>query len=92
VRCRLDAPGVLVLADTWYPGWRATVDGADAPILRANHAFRGVALGKGAHEVRFIFRPASFMFGAWLSVLAAAGTACVLPRALRRRAAPRAGG
>jgi membrane protein YfhO len=65
-----DAPAVLVLTDTWYPGWRAEVDGREAPLLRADHAFRGVAVPAGRHEVVMRFRPRSVAVGAALSALA----------------------
>ena len=55
------------LADTYYVGWRAFVDGAEAPILRANHAFKAVQIGPGRHVVRFVFEPQSFRLGAMLS-------------------------
>jgi len=64
----LDAPGYLVLADTWYPGWRATVDGEPAEILRANYAFRAVWLEAGEHVVEFVYRPRAVMAGVGLSV------------------------
>jgi len=53
------APGVLVLSETWYPGWSVTVDGRAAPLLRADYALRGVALSAGKHtvEMRFASRP-----------------------------------
>ena len=52
-----DAPedGFLLLADTFYPGWTAHVDGAPTPIYRANISVRGIRLPKGRHEVRFIY-------------------------------------
>jgi len=71
---RADAarPGVLVLADTFYPGWQATVDGVQTPILRANLAFRGIALEPGQHQVIFTYQPASWMLGARISLIALA--------------------
>lgn len=53
------APGLLVLADTFMPGWRATVDGTAAPILATNHLFRGVPVAAGTHRVRFTYGPTS---------------------------------
>src|SRR5690606_31549323 len=45
----IDAPsrGVLVIGDMWFPHWRVHVNGGDAPLLRANYAFRGVMLEPG---------------------------------------------
>ena len=61
-----DAPArrLLVLTDTWFPGWHATVDGAPVPIARANVAFRAVPLAPGRHRVVFEYAPASFRIGA----------------------------
>src|SRR5581483_10616456 len=50
-RARAASAGLLVLNDTWHQGWRATVDGAPAPIARVNHAFRAVPISAGSHEV-----------------------------------------
>ena len=57
-------PSVLVVADTDYPGWEATVDGAVTPILRANLAFRAVEVPAGSHRVEFRYRPAAKRQGA----------------------------
>lgn len=67
----LAAPGVLVLADTWFPGWQVQVDGQPAALLRADYLFRGVALNAGQHRVVLTYRPASLRRGAWLSGAAA---------------------
>ncbi|HEX3179461.1 MAG TPA: YfhO family protein [Methylomirabilota bacterium] len=76
-----DAPAWLVLTDTWFPGWRARIDGAEAPVLRAHHAFRAVALTPGRHDVEFTFRPRGLVTGAVISLVALAG---VLALCLRR--------
>jgi len=71
----LAAPGLVVLADTFYPGWTATVDGAPATILPTNHLFRGVPAPAGAHRIRFEYWPRSLALGAVLSLLTALGLA-----------------
>lgn len=48
---------VLVLADAYDPGWRARVDGHEAELLRANVAFRAVAVPPGRHVVELVYRP-----------------------------------
>jgi hypothetical protein len=80
---RLNCTGMLVLTDTGYPGWRATVDGRDAPIHEAYGALRGVVVPAGAHTVEFRYRPASVYWGAAFTALACLAAACT---ALRRRA------
>jgi hypothetical protein len=51
------AGGWVVLNDVWQPWWRAEIDGAPVPLLRANVLFRAVEVAAGRHEVRFVFRP-----------------------------------
>jgi hypothetical protein len=72
VRTKADAPAFLLLADAWYPGWRATVDGADAPLYRADYLLRAVHVDAGEHVVDFRYRPGSFRAGVCLSLLALA--------------------
>ena len=62
--------GFLLLADMFYPGWHADVDGVPTPIYRANMSLRGIALPKGQHTVRFTYDPQSFFRGLWISLAA----------------------
>ena len=57
VAATMDRAGLLVLADTHYPGWTVAVDGEPAALLKADVTFRGVALEAGAHEVVFRYEP-----------------------------------
>ena len=66
----LDRPGIVVVSDVYYPDWRATVDGAPAEILRANHAFRALALPAGSHEIVMRYDAKLLKEGAAISVTA----------------------
>ncbi|MBI4591412.1 MAG: YfhO family protein [Candidatus Rokubacteria bacterium] len=65
-----DSPAYLVLTDSWFPGWRAWVNGTEHTVWRANHAFRAVWLGPGRHDVEFRYTPAPLRHGLALSLLA----------------------
>ena len=70
VKTSAQKPQMLVLSDTWFPpGWHAKIDGEDADILQANHAFRAVAVPAGEHEIVFEFSSSGFNFGLVLSIL-----------------------
>lgn len=58
-------PGWLVLSELDFPGWRASVDGADLPIHRANGMFRAVCVPAGEHVVEFRFHPWRMVADAW---------------------------
>lgn len=80
----LSAPGLLVLADSFFPGWQASVDGRPAEILRTNYAFRGVALPAGTHRVEFRYRPRAFYAGVALAAVAALAALVARRRRWRR--------
>ncbi len=81
--------GYLVLLDSYYPGWVASVDGRKTAIHPANEAFRAVAVPPGRHTVVFRYRPTGLYVAgavsaaAWLVILGL----IVAPRLPRRRAA-----
>jgi hypothetical protein len=72
IAARMETPGLLVLADRWDVGWRAFLNGTASPILRVNHAVRGVVIPPGESVVQFRYEPASFAQGLRLSTIAAA--------------------
>jgi Bacterial membrane protein YfhO len=77
----------LVLSDTYYPGWVATIDGQPASVLRGDVLFRVVPLPAGEHDVEFRFEPASVKLGLLISLgslLVAAGALFVAGRSPRR--------
>jgi hypothetical protein len=87
VRVSAPASGFVVLADTYYPGWRVRVDGADASLLRANYSMRAVRVPAGSHEVRFRYEPRLLWVGAGVSL----ATALAVGVALLRRPGPAGG-
>jgi hypothetical protein len=60
---------ILVLSDTYYPGWKVFVDGNPEMIYRANYTFRAVPLSAGTHRVEFVYDPVSFKLGAGVTFL-----------------------
>ncbi len=60
-------PGITVLADSYAPGWTATLDGVATPILQANGLFRGIATPKGKHTITFEYHPRAFWLGLGIS-------------------------
>ncbi len=80
-------PGYLMLADSWYPGWTATVDGQATAVLPADVAFRAVALPQpGLHRIVFNYFPPGLTVGLAIS---ASTTALLALLAIPRRSAAR---
>jgi predicted outer membrane lipoprotein len=61
-------PSLVVLNDTWYPGWVAYVDGARTDILHADYLFRGILVPAGTHRIVFSYEPRSFALGFALTI------------------------
>jgi uncharacterized membrane protein YfhO len=67
LRADLKHPGVVMLTDSNYPGWKAYLDGRRVPILSANFLFRAVLAPAGSHSIEFRYDPGSFYYGAAIS-------------------------
>ncbi|MBL8898807.1 MAG: glycosyltransferase [Planctomycetes bacterium] len=64
-----DRPAVLVLNDTFYPGWHASVRGKELPVYPANLMFRAVEVPAGNTEIVFLYAPTSWSRGVWFAFL-----------------------
>lgn len=76
-------PALLYVADGFDPAWRASVDGEEAPVYRANLAFKAVPVPAGVHRVELAYRPWGYVvtFGwrlAWMAALVALAARAVL--------------
>ena len=80
-----DTAGWLVALQSFYPGWKATVNGRPATLARANVAFTALHVGPGANEVLLEYDPLSVKIG--LAITTAAGLLVILLAALRSRSA-----
>ena len=69
LQVRSDSPALLVLAENWYPAWKAEVGGVEVPVLRANHTLRAVPVPSGESEVE-VFYDAGALLGPFLTTLA----------------------
>ena len=65
----LPSPGYLFLSEIFYPGWKASVDGRPAKILRGNYLFRVIPLPAGRHQIQVRFDPLTIKLGIGVSVL-----------------------
>lgn len=87
IAARGDGDAVVVLADTYYPGWRAYLDGAPTTLHRANYVARAVELPPGEHSIEMVFEPVTFRIGAAISALALVGSLARLARRPKRAGA-----
>ncbi|MCX6645039.1 MAG: YfhO family protein, partial [bacterium] len=62
-----DRDQYLVFSDTYFPGWRAWVDGSEVKIYRTDGIVKGIVVPQGEHEIRFCYDPVSYKIG-WLLV------------------------
>ena len=67
--------GLAVVAESYYPGWQATVDGQPVQILRTNYISQGIVVPEGKHTIEMKYEPDSFRNGAFLSLAGVVGLA-----------------
>ena len=86
VRIDVDAPdpSILVVRNAWDEGWSATLDGRSVPMLRVDGFIQGVAVPRGRHHVRLVYREPAIGRGIALSALAWVGLLAVLGVAVVR--------
>jgi hypothetical protein len=88
-RARTAEPGLVVLPDTYFPGWKAEVDGREVPVERVDYLFRGVRVAAGEHAVELRYEPLSWRVGWIISLIALIGLAVATVIGFRRRRASR---
>ncbi len=80
----LACDGMVVMSETYFPGWKATIDGNATEIREVYGALRGILAPQGRHEIRMWYRPQSFIFGAMLTFAGVLGI-CALGLAERKK-------
>jgi len=61
---------VIILRDTWYPGWKAFVNNKEVPIDKYLNIYRQITIPKGESSIEFIYKPKSFLYGFYISISA----------------------
>lgn len=77
IETKSEANSLLVLTDTYYPGWQARVNGTETKIYKADYAFRAISVPPGQNEVEFTYEPESFTAGSKIS-LVTIGVLCLI--------------
>jgi hypothetical protein len=80
LRVAAPRPGLLYMADAYFDGWSATVNGVSTPILPANYAFRAVAVPAGDVLVKLSYLPKGFLVGLIVSMVSVIATVTLLLR------------
>jgi hypothetical protein len=64
----MTAPGWVVISETAWKGWKASIDGRGVPVRMANYAFLAVHVPAGKHDLRLWYLPSSFAIGGFTSL------------------------
>ena len=76
---------LLVLSESYYPGWKAYLNGEQVPVHPVNHALMGIFVPPGKHKVEFVFRPYTFVSGLFITALTLIGIAVGIVILYRKR-------
>jgi hypothetical protein len=88
IDANLTRPGVVVLGDNWYPGWKAKVDGRPVDVERVDYVMRGTSVGRGHHRIEYSYEPVSWRIGWIISLLSLLGLAGAVVIERRRAGRP----
>ena len=86
LQATMQQAGWIVISESAWKGWRAYIDGNRVRTRFANHAFLGVHVPAGRHDVRLVYLPESFTRGRWVSIVTL--VACAIVVVFRRRSHP----
>ncbi|MDO8619197.1 MAG: YfhO family protein [Candidatus Daviesbacteria bacterium] len=84
IKVTTDQPGLLFIANSWYPGWKALVDGKVEQIIRVDYTFMAVPISSGQHTVTLEYKPNSFEIGKEISLFSFLVTMIFLLFGLRK--------
>lgn len=85
LNANLEEDSWIFWSQAWYPGWRGEIDGKQTNVQRANYLFQAIYSSKGKHEVEFLYRPDSYIWGAGISAVGVAGIAGGLIRTRKKK-------
>ena len=75
------ANGLVVFSEIYYPGWKATIDGNESSVLRADYILRALEVPAGDHTIEFRFEPRAYTVGnkvttacSWMVILILLGS------------------
>lgn len=68
IKASVNKDGLLILGDTWYPGWKVFVNNVEKKMYRVNYIQRGVFLENGSHDIEFVYAPFPFTLGKYVTL------------------------
>jgi hypothetical protein len=88
IEANLGCRGMVVVSETYSPGWKATVDGQPAQIYQPYTVLRGVVAGAGRHRIEMRYRPSSVVIGAIMTAVGLMGAMVLWMYSRGRRRVP----